>query len=142
METVEEFRTLTRAALVGLTLRAHRPFHFWVPAFKVAPRYFLRMARTATVAQLEMEVAEPAPFSKNLYPVTLPSVEAFQACPILLGASSPAKEELLSKLRKGRLAFRGKRLAYLPLRRLSSEWLLQPFGLAFPLHALRWGRAL
>lgn len=142
LETVADFLTLTRAAALGPSKRTDQPFRFWVPAFKIAPQFFLRLGRAATVAQLETDAAASAHLPNHLYQVTLPSVEAFQACPILLGATSPAKEELLSKLRRAHLAFRGKKLVYLPLRRLSSEWLLEPFGLAFPLHALRWGRAL
>ncbi len=141
LETFEDFLTLTRAPIVGMAKKAETPFHFWIPAFKIAPQFFLRAARAATVHQPDTMTEQAVPF-KALYPVTLPSVEAFQACPILLGALSPSKEELLPRIRQGRLAFQRKRLAYVPLRRLSSEWLMEPFGIALPMHALRWGRTL
>lgn len=141
LETFGDFVALTQVPTPGISTKADRQFYFWIPAFKLAPQFFLRAARVATMAQPELVPLEDAHLGYP-YPVSLPSVEAFQACPVLLGALSPAKEELFPKIRKGRLAFRGKRLAYLPLRRLSSEWVLDTFGIAFPLHALRWGRAL
>lgn len=141
LETYGDFATLTRLPRHVPPAEAARPFRFWVPAFRVAPRFFLRLALAATIGQNQDPEAAEVPFGR-LYPATLTSVEAFQACPVLLGASSPAKDELFPKIRKGRLAFRGKKLAYLSLRHLGSEWVLEPFGVALPLNALRWGRSL
>jgi len=141
LETFGDFVGLTRIPRHLSPQTAAHPFRFYVPAFKVAPRFFLRLARAATIGQTDTDASEALP-DGPLYPVTLPSVEAFQACPILLGAASPAKEELFPKIRKGRLAFHGKRLRYLPLKRLSTEWILDLFGLTLPLNALHWGRTL
>ncbi len=141
LETYGDFAALTCLPRRVSSQEAARPFRFWVPAFKIAPHLFLRLGRTATIGQLRDLAEGPVP-SGSFHPATLPAVEAFQACPVLLGASTSAREELFAKIRKGRLAFRGKQLAYVPLRRLSSEWVLEPFGVALPLNALRWGRTL
>lgn len=141
LETLGDFVGLARIPRHLSPQEAARPFRFRIPAFKVAPRIFLRLGRAATMGQTDTPTSETLP-DGPLYPVTLPSVEAFQACPIVLGAASPAKEELFPKIRKGRLAFHGKRLTYLPLRRLSAEWIVDPFGLTLPLNALHWGRSL
>ncbi|MEJ5366237.1 MAG: hypothetical protein WHS86_14145 [Desulfosoma sp.] len=141
LETFGDFVSLARIPTHLVPQKAARPFRFRIPAFKVAPRFFLRLARAATIGQTDTPASEALP-DAPLYPVTLPSVEAFQACPILLGAASPAKEELFPKIRQGRMAFHGKRLGYLPLRRLSAEWVLDAFGFTLPLNALRWGRTL
>lgn len=141
LETYGDFAALACLPKKVPAKEASRPFRFWVPAFKVAPQFFVRLGRVATIGQLWDLADDPPPF-EALHPVTLPSVEAFQACPILLGASTPAKDRLFAKIRGARLAFRGKKLAYLPLRRLSSEWVLEPFSVALPRNALRWGRTL
>ncbi len=141
LETYGDFAALACLPKRISAKEAARPFRFWVPAFKVAPQFFVRLGRTATIGQFGNLAEDPLP-SGGFHPVTLPSVEAFQACPILLGASAPTKDQLFAKIRGARLAFRGKKLAYLPLRRLSSEWVLEPFGVALPLNALRWGRTL
>jgi len=50
-------------------------FSFWLPAFKVNPSIFLKLAERATVAQPALNHAVPD-VRENLYPVTLPAGEA------------------------------------------------------------------
>jgi DNA-directed RNA polymerase subunit RPC12/RpoP len=68
----------------GLRLCLDDPgFFFWLPAFKINPSIFLRLAEKATLAQTGLDDAEPE-VQKRLYPVTLPAHEAAKLVKVLV----------------------------------------------------------
>jgi predicted RNA-binding Zn-ribbon protein involved in translation (DUF1610 family) len=70
--------------LDGLHLYLDDPgFFFWVPAFKVNPSIFLKLAERATVAQSRLDDVE-VEVRKRLYPVTLPAGEAAKLVKVLV----------------------------------------------------------
>ncbi len=139
LETFADFVRLTNLPRAVLPAMESQPFSFWVPAFKVHPKLFLRLGRTFTAAQRKTVPGKPLKPEQG-YPTTLPAVEAFQSVPVILGALAPAKDELFPKIRRGRFAFREKELVFVPFRRHGSECLQPDLCFSVPRSALRWGR--
>ena len=54
------------------------PFRFWIPAFKVRPRLFLRLASHLTVSQPREELIPELP-ANRIHPCTLPVKEAIES---------------------------------------------------------------
>jgi hypothetical protein len=101
-----------------------KPFYFWVQAFKVRPRIFLRMARKLTIAQPDQEMTSEFPRSK-IYPVTLPVTEAVESLKInLAGFVRPAKR-VLDRLPEIEIRPERFKLVYIPFHEEHHE-LIQP----------------
>lgn len=137
----EDFVRLTNIPKVIRPTMASQPFAFWIPAFKIQPRLFLRLSGALTVAQPSCEALK-LPEGYSLYPCTLPAVEGFRSVPVVLGAIAPAKRELLPKIRNGKFAFQGKRLVWVPFKIKGSECIQPQLEFSLPRDSLRWGRTL
>ena len=72
-------------------------FRFWVPAFKVRPRTFLRLANNLTLAQPREKPDDALP-KNSMYPVTLPVKEAIESLKITLASFIKPKEFVHSNL--------------------------------------------
>lgn len=69
-------------------------FRFWVPAFRINPQLFLRLAHRATMAQPTIDLT-PLTSVSSITPITVASVEAVKTVKILLALLSPRDTELL-----------------------------------------------
>ncbi len=141
LATYEDFVRLTNVPKVIDSSMGSRPFSFWIPAFKIQPRLFLRLSGALTLAQPTSE-AMPLPEPSSLYPCTLPAVAGFQSVPVVLGAIAPAKRDLLPKIKRGRFAFQGKQLVWAPFQTRGVECIQSRMELSIPRDSLRWGRVL
>ncbi|MHC1743692.1 MAG: hypothetical protein AB9873_11755 [Syntrophobacteraceae bacterium] len=141
LATYEDFVRLTNVPKVINPSMGSHPFSFWVPAFKIQPKLFLRLSGAFTLAQPSIE-AMPLPDISSLYPCTLPAVAGFQSVPVVLGAIAPAKRDLLPKIKRGRFAFRGKQLVWVPFQNRGVECIQSRMEFSIPRDSLRWGRAL
>lgn len=141
LASYEDFVRLTNVPRVVTSAMASQPFFFWVPAFKIQPRLFLRLSGLLTLAQPESAPME-LPGIASLYPCTLPAVAGFQSVPVVLGAIAPAKRDLLPRIRSGRFAFQGKRLVWVPFRTRGVECIQPSLEFSMPRESLRWGRSL
>jgi hypothetical protein len=89
-----ERANLPKVALPGME---QQPFYFWMPAFKIRPRIFLRMSRKLTTAQPDREMDEAFPRSGQLQAVTLPVTEARKSLKsIMAEIIRPAREFRIS----------------------------------------------
>ncbi|NJL59547.1 MAG: hypothetical protein HC887_07805 [Desulfobacteraceae bacterium] len=76
------------------------PFYFWIPAFKVLPAAFLRLARSMITAQPQEELIPKLP-EGGLHSVTLSHIEAIRSLTIhLAGLIRPKTllQEILKKI--------------------------------------------
>lgn len=141
LATYDDFVRLTNVPKVIGSAMGSRPFSFWVPAFKIQPKLFLRLSGVFTLAQPSGEDM-PLPEISSLYPCTLPAVAGFQSVPIVLGAIAPAKRDLLPKIKRGRFAFQGKQLIWVPFQNRGVECIQPQMEFSIPRDSLRWGRVL
>lgn len=118
-----------------------RVMSYWIPAFKLRPKIFLRTGRQATIGQwrLEPEVGHVVP---NMYPVTLPAAEAKQSVKIILAASTASRKKIFPFLPKVRLQDVTATLVYLPFVDKGHDWYQPHTGVAISKNVLRFGRSL
>ncbi|HHO48509.1 MAG TPA: zinc ribbon domain-containing protein [Desulfobacteraceae bacterium] len=114
---------------------------YWIPAFKVRPRTFLRLARAVTVSQWRLR-PEEGHVVPGLFPVTLAEKEARQAVKVTLAACAVSPDAVHPALPGARLKVTARSLVFLPFADHGYE-LVQPHtGASVPGNVLRFGRKL
>lgn len=92
LDTHQDVLDLARVPRIGNEKKSNRPFHFWIPAFKMWPEKFLPLAVKTTTVQPELASVRDESFSGELLPVNLPIGEAVQAlASTLVSISKPIK---------------------------------------------------
>ena len=114
---------------------------FWIPAFKIQPKIFLRLARQMTVTQKDFEMQDKIP-KKNLYPVTLPQSEAAQAMKITLASSGLIKKKIFSLLPRVSFTIKESTLVYLPFNDTGHEIIQENMRISINKNTLEFGRHL
>jgi len=114
---------------------------FWIPAFKIRPAIFLRLARQMTVTQKDFDIGEEVP-KKNLYPVTLPRSEAAQSMKITLASSGLIKKRIFPLLPQVSFTVKESALVYLPFNDTGHEMIQEHMGVTVNKNALEIGRRL
>jgi hypothetical protein len=143
---IKGLRLATRADLVrlGNLPRAtekgsgERPAFFWLPAFKIQPKLFMRLARQMTM--LQPDDALVAEFDDlSLYPVTLPAAEASEAIAVTLAHIAVDKQQVWPLLSELEVALQEAVLVYVPFSVQGSELVQMRFGFSLSRAALRLG---
>jgi predicted RNA-binding Zn-ribbon protein involved in translation (DUF1610 family) len=114
---------------------------FWIPAFKIRPKIFLRLGRQMTILQKDFNMVEAIP-KKNLYPVTLPAREAVQSMKITLANSAMTKKKVFPLLPRVSFAVNQVTLVYLPFFDRGHEMVQEHIRVAINKKALEFGRYL
>jgi len=109
---------------------------FWVPAFKIQPRLFLRLSRQLTMRQPRGELVTELG-ELPLHPVTLPASEAAEAIALTLAAIAADKGQVCGVLPELRIAPREAALVYVPLSRQGSELVQRRLALGISRAALQ-----
>lgn len=115
---------------------------FWVPAFKVRPSSYLRLARALTALQLRGELDRSLPRDPLLYPVTLPLREGAESLKPLIASLAVPKLHFMPRLPQIRIKVRAALLAFVPFVRDGTEFVHRPGHLSVSANALRWGRLI
>jgi DNA-directed RNA polymerase subunit RPC12/RpoP len=136
-----DFIQRTNQPIVPRTEWYERVMSYWIPAFKLRPKVFLRTARQATIGQwrLKPEFGHVVP---DMYPVTLPAVEAKQAVKVVLAASTASRKKIFPFLPEVRLQDVTATLIYLPFSDKGHDWYQPHTGVAIAKNVLRFGRSL
>jgi hypothetical protein len=147
-----EFATLkcsTRAHLIKLTNiptiikkeDTQQVLYFYIPAFKLNPKLFLRIGKQTTLSMIEPSTARNIP--KGLFhPVDLPLKEGLQAvCPLLMHLCTN-KNDTWDILKKEDLKLKSSCLIYLPFHASSSEYVQDTLGFSLQKNSLKFGRQL
>jgi hypothetical protein len=115
--------------------------YFYVPAFKVYPKIFLRLARQITIPQIV-----PSPAAKIadvlFYPVNLPLQEGLQAVPPVLMYISKEKTAMREKLVNEKLRLKSFSLVFIPFRKIGPDFVQMELGFSVPEGSLKFGRRL
>lgn len=118
-----------------------RAVSFWIPAFKIRPDIFLRVARHLTVAQPDGGAV--AEFKRRtLYPVTLPAEQASEFIGIVLADIGHCRDEAVKVLAEARIQEREPCLVYLPFVRRAGDLVHPELGFAIDLAALKFGACI
>ncbi len=119
-----------------------RVMSFWIPAFKLQPRMFLKAGRQATVNQWRFDGDQEMYVLPNQYPVTLPFNEALQAIKVILAASATSPENIFPYLAGAQTENISYSLVYLPFEDRKHDWVQPRTGVVIAKNILRLGRSL
>jgi len=111
---------------------------FYIPAFRIAPKLFLRLAKQITLSTPALGQAEKIP-KTALYPVTLSLDEGIQAVLPVLRTLVVQKKEPLEILKTEKLTLTAFSLAYLSFQALGNDYVQEGTGLGLPKNALHAG---
>jgi hypothetical protein len=114
-----------------------------VPAFKVQPQSFIRLARIFTLAPLDVP-EQPRLFGEPFCsePVRLPLGEAAQSLRVVLAELLSRRPGGVGSARTLRLRVRRGRLVYLPFHPRGGDWVEEETGVAVQATALEHGSRL
>jgi hypothetical protein len=115
-----------------------QPLYFYIPAFKINPKLFLRIAKQMTLAQISPVMAEKIP-GIDFLPADLPPDEGAQAVFPVLAAMAAHKKETIDSLKKEKLKIRSFSLIYIAFQESGSEFVQEEMGVSLPKNALQKG---
>lgn len=136
-----DFIRRTNQAMIAKQEWHERVMSFWVPAFKLQPKVFLRTGRQATLGQWRLSPG-PGNVVPNLYPVTLPVSEAKQAVKVILAASTASRKNIFPYLPEIRLQDVTTQLVFLPFVDKGHDWYQPHTAVAISKNILRFSRSL
>ncbi len=117
--------------------------HFWVPAFKIQPHMFLRLAKTLTFLDKEPELDHEAELPASpLFPVTLPFGEAVAALDVLIASILPSRKPAFFTVDKMSFSMTGNSLIHLPFISRGEELILPEIPMSIQKNSVSLGRLL
>ncbi len=136
-----DFIQRTNQAMLPKQQWYDRVMSYWIPAFKLRPKIFLRTGRQATLGQWRLS-PEEGHVVPNLYPVTLPAAEAKQSVKVILAASTASRKSIFPFLPKVRLQDVTSTLVFLPFVDKGHDWYQPHTAASISKNVLRFGRNL
>lgn len=128
---LDSYGDFARAANLPRVVRQNRKnsrFYFWVPAFKVRPQIFIKLAQGLTLSQpgklKESEIPED-----TLYPVTLAATEAVESLKLIVAGFMRPRKILPEKLPGIEIKSRSALLVYIPFNEGHHEFIQPSFHL-------------
>ena len=118
-----------------------RPVAFWIPAFKIHPQLFLRLARLFTTSQSSADAQNAVPHSP-LHAVTLPLAEAVESIKVLITSLAVQKDSILSLLSETMITPDECSLVYCPFVLKGTELIHPTMQVSISANALNWGKLL
>jgi hypothetical protein len=141
MQTVADFLRATNQPVVVNWEHEERDLEFLVPAMKLRPKIFLKLAKSATLSLLKLPAGEKK-LQKPLFPVTLPLKEAVQALKSIVAAATVNKKDVLPQLPKLTFEIKRTSLAFLPFSDTGHDLVQEHSSLAVASSVVQFGRKL
>jgi predicted RNA-binding Zn-ribbon protein involved in translation (DUF1610 family) len=118
-----------------------QPLAFWIPAFKVQPQLFLRLAQMFSVSQPSREPRKTIPHSP-LHTVSLPLSEAVESIKVLITSLAFNRGLILARLATTEVTPDEYSLVYCPFSLRGSELIHPEMQVSISANALKWGNLL
>ncbi len=115
--------------------------YFYIPAFKINPKLFLRIGRQATMAQINVSERESLP-KADFHQADISLEEGFQAVFPMLMEICANKKETWAVLKQERLKLTSFSLSYLSFKKSGNEFIQNTLGTTLPVNSLRFGEKL
>jgi DNA-directed RNA polymerase subunit RPC12/RpoP len=141
VNTYADLIRITKRPIVIQTDWHNRELAFWIPAFKIRPKVFLRLVRQMTIFQKDFTIQEKIP-TKNLYPVTLSRDEAAQGLKITLASAVMTKRKFFPLLPQVNLTIKKSHLVYLPFKAMGHDIIQEHLNISINKNTLKYGRYL
>jgi hypothetical protein len=140
LDNFADFAKLINLPMIPQDEWESRPLAFWIPAFKVRPKIFLRLANQLTGRIKEKPGEEIVP--KRSHPVNMPKAEALESLKVVLASSSANTEKLLTRLPDIEISETSTTLFYLPFDDSGYDLKQQDTGISLNKQILAWGKYL
>ena len=115
--------------------------YFYIPAFKLNPKLFLRIGKQTTLARIEPTRTENIP-KGSFHPVDLPLEEGVQAVyPILINLCTN-KKDVWNILARENIKLKSYCLVYVGFHEAGSEYIQDTLGFSIQKNSLKFGRQL
>lgn len=141
LESYADFLRLTNQPVVVQPADEEADFVFFVPAFKIRPKYFLNMSKNMTASQRKLPAGEHQ-VPRRLFPVTLPPQEGVQALKAVLAVSVLNSRNFIPNLPRIRLRSEHIELLYLPFHSLGQDLVQDHTSMAISRKILYFGRTM
>jgi hypothetical protein len=145
IQSFADFIRQTNQPLVPRKAWEQQAMQFWIPAFKMRPKIFLRTAKQVTVSQwrfTQEQQEKEMRIVPNMYPVTLPLSEAKQSLKLVLADSATNKRKIYPHLPSVRPEIIATALVFLPFKDRRHDWVQIPGGTVIAKSVLHFGRTL
>ncbi|MCI5126255.1 MAG: hypothetical protein D3925_17720 [Candidatus Electrothrix sp. AR5] len=145
IQSFADFIRKTNQPLVPRKEWEKQTMQFWIPAFKLRPKIFLRTAKQTTISQWRLTQEQQEKEMRivpNMYPVTLPLSEAKQSLKLVLADSATNKRTIYPHLPSLRPEVISSSLVFLPFKDRHHDWVQIPGGTVIAKSVLHFGRAL
>jgi DNA-directed RNA polymerase subunit RPC12/RpoP len=110
-------------------------FHFWLPAFKVNPRLFMRLSKLMTISQPGTESGQR--FSgAEVAPVTLEAKEAAKGLKALFAGISSAKRKVFPLLPDIDISLKQSSLVFFPFKKVGNDLVEANMNFRIPRNAI------
>jgi predicted RNA-binding Zn-ribbon protein involved in translation (DUF1610 family) len=104
-------------------------FRFWIPAFKVRPKIFLRLASQFTVVQPQKDLIPQLP-GNRIHPANLPVEEAIESLKLTLADFMKPRKILIERLTDIQIDAKKFSLVYLPFDEAHHEYIQTEYQIA------------
>ncbi len=104
-------------------------FRFWIPAFKVHPKLFLRLASHLTASQPREELIPELP-AKRIHPSTLPVNEAIESLEITLADFMKPRKKMMEKFSDIQIDSQSFSLIFVPFNEEHHEFIHHGYQIA------------
>ena len=105
------------------------PFRFWIPAFKIRPRLFLRLASHLTLSQPRKELIPELP-ADRIYPSTLPVNEAIESLSITLAEFMKPRRKMMEIFPNIQIDAKSFTLIFVPFNEEHHEFIHHDYQIA------------
>ncbi len=142
--TLRSYADLVRFANLPKAIQKgweEQELHFWSAAFKIRPQLFQRAAKSATLAQPDV-VRGPRIPREKVFPVTLPSAEAFESLKVTLLDMAIPRRNILPRADRIDITPVEALLVFVPFDRGTHEYVQREMHLSLNVNALEYGRNL
>ncbi len=139
IQSMADFLRITNQPVVIASRHVKQPLAFWIPAFKVRPKAFLQLAKSATLVQMDFPKGNKE-LTKPLFPVTLPQKEAAQAMKSVLATTTLNKKDLMPQLPTLNFNIQQSELFFLPFTNEGHDLVQQHTGISIASSILHFGR--
>lgn len=141
LNTFGDLIQLTNQPVSSHQKDSEKHLSFWIPAFKIRPKHFLRLAKNLTLSQHKL-VAQEQHIHKKMFPVTLPAQEAGQALKAALTAMVLNTKHFIPQLPHLKMTPQRYRLVYLPFHSLGQDLVQDHTSVAISRKILYFGRTM
>lgn len=141
LKSFADFLRLTNHPVVIREEHEKMHHNFWLPAFKIRPKYFLQAAKNLTVTQNTIP-DEKIEFQGGLYPATLPLQEAVQAIKAVLTEAAVNKKLFIPSLPRVKVGVDRAELVYLPFHALGHDLIQDHTSVTLSKRTLYFGRTM